>query len=123
MKMKNLEIYSIAQAYNEAFADFNEYLPVKVSFFMQKNIQMINQLAKDIDDLRMKIVSNYGTLTEDGSQYIVPAESIEIANEELNALLEIEQDVVIHKIKLDAFDGIKLNTDQIQTIMFMIDEE
>ena len=123
MKMKNLEIFSIAQAYNDAFANFNEYLPVKVSFFMQKNIQTLNKLAQDIDEARMKIVSNYGELSEDGMQYIVPSESIEIANEELTTLLEIEQEVAVHKIKLDAFDGIRFNPEQMQAIMFMIDEE
>ena len=123
MKMTNLEIYSIAQAYNKAFEKFNEYLPVKVNFFMQKNKNTLMTAAQDIDNARMEIIQRYGSLNETGEAYIVPPESMDAANKELSDLFAIEQDISVNKINLSAFDNIKLTTDQVQAIMFMIDEE
>ena len=122
MKMTNLEIYSIAQAY-KAFEKFNEYLPVKVNFFMQKNKNTLMTAAQDIDNARMEIIQRYGSLNETGEAYIVPPESMDAANKELSDLFAIEQDISVNKINLSAFDNIKLTTDQVQAIMFMIDEE
>ena len=122
MKMTNLEIYSNAQALNQAFENFNEYLPVKVNFFMQKNIKTIQNLATDIENARIEIIRSYGTLNEETNEFTVPQESIEIANSELNDLINIEQDVNIHKINLNAFGDIKLNTEQVQALMFMIED-
>ena len=123
MKMTNLQIYTLAQAYNQAFENFNEYLPVKINFFMQKNKNKLIELAQDIDNARMEVIQRYGTLNEDGSSYVVPPESIDIANKELADLFSIEQEVSVNKISLSAFDEIKLTTDQVQAIIFMIDEE
>lgn len=123
MKMSNLEIYSTAQSFNKAFENFNEYLPVKINFFMQKNKNIISSLAQDIDNARMEIIQTYGKLNDEGDAYIVPPESIDIANKELADLFSIEQEVNINKISLSAFDGVKFTTDQVQAIMFMIDEE
>ena len=123
MKMSNLEIYSTAQNFNKAFENFNEYLPVKINFFMQKNKNTIVSLAQDIDNARMEIIQTYGKLNDEGDAYIVPPESIDIANKELADLFSIEQEVNINKISLSAFDEIKFTTDQVQAIMFMIDEE
>lgn len=123
MKMTNLEIYQAAQNYNQAFIDFNEYLPVRVNFFMQKNKDIIIALAKDIDNARMEILYKYGTMSEEGDSFIISPESVDVTNKELNDLFAIEQDVAIHKINLSAFDDIKLTTNQVQAIMFMIDEE
>jgi hypothetical protein len=122
MKMTNLEIYSNAQALNQAFENFNEYLPVKVNFFMQKNIKAIHTLAADIEESRIEIIRKYGVLNEETNEFNVPAESIETANAELIDLFDIEQDVNIHPISLDAFGDIKLSTEQVQALMFMIEE-
>jgi len=122
MKMTNLEIYSNAQALNQAFENFNEYLPVKVNFFMQKNIKAIQELAMDIENSRVEIIQRYGSLNEETNEFSVPAESIEAANSELIDLFDIEQEVNIRKISLDAFGDIKLSTDQVQALMFMIED-
>lgn len=123
MKLTNLQIYTLAQVYNESFADFNEYLPVRINFFLQKNKNTLMNLAQDIDNARMEIIKRYGTLNEAGDAYSVPPESMDVANKELADLFSIEQEVKINKISLSAFDEIKLTTDQVQAIMFMIDEE
>lgn len=122
MKMKNYEIYEIANALAAAFTDNTQYLPIKVNFFIQKNKSTMFILAQDIEQTRMSIIENYGTKTEDGNQYIIPQEKIEIASKELDDLFNIEQDVDIRKISIDSFpDDISLTTGQMEALMFMID--
>lgn len=122
MKMTNLEIYTIAKAISETFTDGTQYLPIKVNFFIQKNKSTLINLAQDIDNARMEIVKNYGKLNEEGTQFIVPDEKMEIANSELVDLFSIEQEVDIRKIDIDSLpDDINLTTAQMEALMFMID--
>lgn len=120
MKMTNLEIYNAARAMIDAFQE-HQYLPVKVNFFIQKNKSILTTLAQDIDNARMTLISNYGVLNEEGTQYIVPEEKMEAANKELSDLFNIEQDVNITKINIEDFpDDIKLTGKQMESILFMI---
>lgn len=122
MKMTNFEIYNIAKAMSDAFQDGTQYLPVKVNFFIQKNKATLMTLAQDIDNSRMEIVKNYGVLSEDGAQYAVLEDKMEAANAELIDLFNIEQEVDIRKVSVDAFpDDISLTTAQMEALMFMID--
>ena len=122
MKMTNLEIYTNAQALNEAFTDGTQYLPVKANFFIQKNKAELISLAQDIDNARLNIVRNYGELNEDETSFIVPEEKLDEANRELNDLFALEQEVNIRTIDINAFpDDIVLTTQQMEALMFMID--
>ena len=122
MTMTNFEIYNIAKGMSEAFQDGGQYLPVKINFFIQKNKATLMTLAQDIDNSRMAIVRNYGELNEDGTQFIVPEDKMEAANAELLDLFNIEQEVDIRKINIDAFpDDVSLSSAQMEALMFMID--
>ena len=44
-------------------------------------------LGQDIEASRMDIISTYGEMSEDGSQYIIPAEKIDIAQKELQNII------------------------------------
>ena len=122
MKMTNFEIYNIAKAMGEAFTDGTQYLPVKVNFFIQKNKSTLLTLAQDIDNSRIAIVKNYGTMDEEANQFIVPEDKIEVANAELMDLFNIEQEVDIRKVSIDSFpEDINLTTAQMEALMFMID--
>lgn len=122
MKMTNFEIYNIARAMTEAFQDGTQYLPVKVNFFIQKNKATLMTLAQDIDNSRVEIVKNYGIMDEATNQFTVPEDKIEAANAELMDLFNIEQEVDVRKVSIDAFpDDVNLNTAQMEALMFMID--
>ena len=121
MKMTNYEIYNTAKALESAFSDKSQYLPIKISFFIQKNKAILLDLAQTIDNARLEIVRNYGELNENGDQFIVPQDKIEIANNELSDLFNIEQEVDIQTIDINAFpDDIVLNNAQMEALMFMI---
>ena len=48
---------------------------------------------------------------------------MEIAQKELNDLFSLEQEVKINMLKLEWFDSIELDSDQINAISFMIEDE
>ena len=124
MKLTNQLIYLYASALGEAFQDSKLILPVKINFYLQKNITTLIALMEEIENERMAIIKNYGTLNEDGQSYTIPQDKLEIAQKELNDLLALEQEVQIYKVKLSHFgDDLKLTTGQMNALMFMIEDE
>ena len=122
MKLTNNQIYNYAITLNEAFADNTQKLPMKVNFYLQKNKKILIELGKDIEESRMEIIQNYGELNEDGSQYIIPKDKIEIIQKELEDLLTLTQEVNIYMISADSLtDDISLTTGQMEAILFMIE--
>ena len=124
MKMTNSEIYVNANSLLREFANCADMkLPVKINFYLQKNIQTLKTLATEIEEERLAIIHRYGTLIEDGSAYSIPAENVEVAQKELNDLFALEQDVQIYKIKIDNLsDDMAFTMGQMEALMFMIDE-
>lgn len=124
MKLTNLQIYNYANALLEEFgAGCDITLPVKINFFLQKNIQTLTTLGKEVENARLAIVQQYGELNEEGTAYIIPADKIEAASNELNDLLSLEQDVLIRTFKIESFDNVDLTYKQMNALMFMIDDE
>lgn len=119
MKLTNHQIYSYAT--NLVAFNVDGKLPVKINFFLQKNIQQIIALAQEIDEAKFLIGKQYGEEKESGGYSILP-ENLKIASQEMEDLYSLEQDVNIHIFKLDDFDGIELTTKQLSAIMFMIEE-
>ena len=120
MKLTNQQIYSLANSLKNFCPEGK--IPVKVNFFLQKNIQIIFQAAKEIEDARLDIAKFFGSLNESNTHYVVPLDKMEEAQQELNDLLLIEQDLNLHIFKLEDFNNIELTYQQLQTIMFMIEE-
>jgi hypothetical protein len=98
-------------------------MPVRINFYLQKNIQLIQQAATEIEQARLNIGAHFGSLNDEGTGYDVPAQNIGKANQELNDLFNLEQDIPIHIFKLSDFDGIELTYQQMSAIMFMVEED
>ena len=122
MKLNNVQIYNYANAYNQAFAEFNAYLPAKANFILQKNITALAAAAEEIDKSRLAIAQHYGNMSEEGTHYNIPQENMEAANKELQELFEIEQDLDIRSLSIEAFGNVEFTPAQMQAIMFMIEE-
>lgn len=120
MKILNHQIYTNAQNLKAFSVDTK--LPVRINFFLQKNIQTIMSAAEEIEKARFDIGAQYGELNEEKGGYDIPFENAQEANRELQELFSLEQDLPIHIFKLDEFDGIELTYQQMQAIMFMIEE-
>lgn len=120
MKLSNQKIYEYATQL--ALFNIDTKLPIKINFFLQKNINTMRQAAQEIDAARVQIAQEFGTLNEDQSAYNIPAENMQAAQKEMNDLFAIEQDLNIHIFKLDDFDNIELTMEQLSIILFMIEE-
>ena len=122
MKLNNNQIYSYATQLNNIFSNCDIKMPVRINFFLQKNIQTIAAAGQEIEQARINIAEQFGILNEEGTSYDIPVENMAAANKELNDLFSLEQDLSIHIFKLDDFDGIELTYQQLSVIMFMIEE-
>ena len=120
--MTNLEIYAYANALMDAFKE-DITLPVKVNFYLQKNMTRMIEAGKEIEKTRMEIIQKYGTPTEDGQNIEVSADMVETVNKELEDLFALEQEIKVNEIALDAFDDIDLTSAQVAAIAFMIKDE
>ena len=121
--MSNIDIYNTASMLLEAFKD-EMSLPVKVNFYLQKNMTAIVEMAQEIEKTRKEIIEKFGTPVEEGSDEITVApENLDAANKELTDLFELEQDVKIYPIKLDWFGDINFSSQQVAAISYMIEEE
>lgn len=122
MKMTNNEIYMHANALMNAFTDADQKLPIKVSFYLQKNKTTLIALAQDIEKSRIEIAQNYGELNETGDQYVIAADKMEAAAKELEDLFGLEQEVNIYKINIDSLsDDLVMTSAQMEALMFMIE--
>lgn len=122
--LTNLQIYNYATALLNNFNTSDLNYPVKISFYLQKNIDAIVALAKEIEESRLTIVKKYGVPSEENpDSYTINPDSIDQANSELNDLLALTQEVSINMMKLDWFDGIDMTNAQVRAISFMISEE
>ena len=110
MKLTNGQIYNYILKMNEAFSNFNEPLPVKFNFYINKNQQTLYNLAQTIEHTRDDILG-----TEKNE---------ELKEYKLQQLAEIEQDVDIKMIPASWLtNDMKLTQEQLLSIMFMIDDK
>lgn len=122
MKFKNQIIYECGQKL-AAFHDCNIIIPVRINFYLQKNIQLIRQAYEEIEYLRLNIGALFGERRKDGSGYDIFPDKIIETQKEISDLFSLEQDLPIHMFKLSDFDGIELTYQQMSAIMFMIEED
>lgn len=121
MKLINQEIYNYAQ--NLANLNLhNIKLPVRINFFLQKNIQAIGAAAQEIDAARLSIAKEFGEQVADGASYQIAPENMQAAQQELMDLFNLEQELNIHIFKVDEFENIELTYDQMSALIFMIEE-
>lgn len=123
MKLTNNEIYIYARNLIEAFNDGDQKLPIKINFYLQKNKNILIQLAQDIEASRLEIAKTYGIFDEENQQYNIPVDKMEDANKELVDLFNLEQEVQIYMINIDNFSNdLTITTAQMEAIMFMIEQ-
>ena len=120
IKMNNGMIYQYALTLNKALNDDDLQMPVAVIFSIEKNKQTLMAVAQDVEKYRIDIIKKYGK--EVDGNYNVPQDKIEIANKELKDLFSIEQEVNIYKFNIEDLGDIKLTSNQMNAILFMIED-
>lgn len=126
--LKNGEIFNMATNLIEAFQKDTESgektYPIKVLFYLRKNMKTLTELAQDIEKARVEIIKRYGTPSEENpEQYqFETQEKIDAANKEFEELFGLEQEVTIYTIPLEAFNDMELTEKQMDAVMEMIEE-
>ena len=121
MKFTNFDIYNYGQQVNGMFTNKDLYLPAKVNFFLQKNIQTMINAAEEIEKSRIEIVRHYGVPNEETGSIEVPVELTAVATAEIQDLFNLEQELNITPINIEKFGNIELTLEQMNAIMFMIE--
>lgn len=123
-KMSNNEIYTLALALQEEFnLNSSLVIPVKVNFYLQKNITLLLKLAKEIENLRLNLGMKYGIFNEETMSYQIPDDKRALVQEELMSLGSLEQEVTLYTFKLKDIENLELTIKQMNLLMDMIDED
>ena len=126
--LKNGEIFEMATNLIEAFQQDTESgektYPIKVLFYLRKNMKTLTELAQDIEKARVEIIKRYGAPSEENpEQYqFETQEKIDAANKEFEELFGLEQEVTIYTIPLEAFNDMELTEKQMDAVMEMIEQ-
>ena len=122
--MNNQEIYETTIKLNKFFGDNNEiFLPVKVNYSIQYNLNVLMSISKIIEKSRTNIGKKYGSFNPEDNGYNIDPDKIQLAEKEMNNLMEIEEKVEIKTISLKDISDIQLSSAQMQSLLFMIEEE
>lgn len=114
MKFNNLQIYEMALKIKKFYEDKSLNLPVRLGFYLLKNLNKITSAAQEIELMRSNILKKY-------SEDLNELEKKEVFKE-LQELSNIEQDIDLYSLYLEDFENLKLNLDQLSLIVDMIDD-
>ena len=126
-QFSNQEILMYTEQLNKVFlqTDKDIDLPIKINFYLQKNIKTFSEAAQEINNLRLKIGNKYGEFDEETGAYIIKdKEKLKIAQSDMAQLLSIDQILNIHMISLSELEKeAKLTVAQMNAMYFMIDDD
>lgn len=121
MLLKNNIIYQYAEQLMELFQNSDQKFPIKINFYLQKNINTLTAAAREIEQARIAIIQEYGIINPEDNTYKIPAENVEKAQSELSDLLNLEQDIPLHLFSINDFENVEpLTYQQMSALMFMI---
>lgn len=122
----NQEILSYAESLSKTFLDSEKdiELPIKINFYLQKNIKSFIEAAQEIDESRLAIGEKYGEYNFEEECYeIKDKEKRILAQRDLKNLLSLDQVLEIYTISLnDLEENTQLTVAQMNAMLFMIDE-
>lgn len=119
----NKEIYNFYFLINENIINENITLPIKVNFAIQKNFTLLLKLSEEIEQVKQKICAQNGNYIPEENSFKIDKDKIESTQQQLDDLMEIKQEVKIHTIKLEDLENIQLTSKQMQSLLFMIEDE
>ncbi|MDE7436658.1 MAG: hypothetical protein K2N01_12685 [Lachnospiraceae bacterium] len=106
-----------------------EKYPVKFSFAITKNLKLLEQLNKDFETERNRLLDIYNVKDETGEPTYKTTGKIDIVPEieenwkkDVQELLNIEVEVKIHTVTLADLEGVNLTAEDMFACEFMIME-
>lgn len=124
MKLTNKQIYDISKKLLESFNDNRKYFPAKVNFTIQRNKKNLLDIVETIEQVRLAIAAQYGSRDlENPDVFNIAPENMDIAQRELDDLTNTTQEVNITMLSLKDIENIEFTSNQMDAILFMIDEQ
>lgn len=123
MKLQNNFIYNYTEKlYAEIIEDKTIRFPAKINYSIQKNFKNLFSIYQEINEEKDNICREYST-SQEKEIFIFNDEIKRMkAEQELNDLMLMEQDVNIIKFNLEELNNIDLTFAQMDALMFMIEE-
>ena len=116
--MKNGEVLELYETLQRISQNKDLRFNVKLGYAMAKNKEKLRQEAAIIYNLRRDIIMEHGRI--DGKDIVVPNEYVDEVNKKVNDLMDIENDVEIILVPIDAFEDLELNMKDIEGLMRMV---
>jgi len=127
IKLKNYEIISAINSMQEIMS---VKLPSKVSWNLSKNFKKLSEAIKDFNDFQYELLKQYAIKNQNGEvefdenqQFKIIPEYVSNFNKERNDLLNFEDTLTIHIIKLSDLENIEVSTTALYGLDFMIDDD
>lgn len=120
MKLSNEKILNDAAALGQIT---QKQLPVKISYAIAKNIKKIESELNIYNTEKQKLIDKYSVADDEGNVKIAE-ENIEDWNKEITELLEIENEIDIHKFNVNDLINSNCNFTpaELMIIDYMIEE-
>ena len=126
-KLSNQRIVNDVQALSEII---KKQLPVKVSYAIAKNMAKIESELKTYNSEREKLLDKYAEKGEDGKllikdgNFTILQENQDNWNSDIAELLEIENEIDIHKFSINEFNGKTYDKSPMELMLidYMIEE-
>ena len=110
--MTNKEILKLNETLNRLMMNRDLKFSVRVGYLFAKNRALIQQDVQLISDIRQKILREFGTVQDNGD-IVVPKESFKVVQDKLDDLMNVEIELPLIQIPIDAFEEIELPLEDI----------
>ena len=122
MNLTNNEIYMYYNNLEHSFVNETRQMPAKIYFYILKNQKILEKLVQEIEQGKMYIIDKYHIQFSGDGQLLASPEDEQNANKELQELSNIEQNVDIYMLKLQDIEEFEFTPQQMEALMFMIEE-
>lgn len=126
MKLTNGKILNDSTKLSEIA---QKQLPIKASYAIAKNLMRLEAELKTYNKEREKLIEKYSvkdeqgkTIIDENSQVKIQEEYLTEWNKDFQELLDIENEVDIHKFSVEALNGYNMSASELMLIGYMIDE-
>lgn len=120
--LTNGEIVKIIQA-NEQIK--YKTLPIKASYAISKNLNILNREIKAYEQERLKLIDKYGSKDEEGKLIIengsFKIDNVQEFNEKFKELAEISNELEIHSLNIDILENEKFSPIELEAIDYMLE--
>ena len=94
---------------------------IRVVYALKKNKGILAKMVEPYEEARKELIEKCGTTNENGTISITAGKEKEW-EKGINELLNIENDVDVHAIRLCDLDGLSLSMTDMDALEFMIDD-